>query len=212
MFRVSLALLLLSSVVQAEETFRDLVIRHERDVTVTILTSKGSGTGFVIHRDCDVYVVTAQHVVGQEAEVRVMDVPFDNSREQVVFDAEVTKTSVLYDLALLKLAPEAIPHFRESATLNLEPLVVGQRISHVGSVLGPSNAESYSEGVVSFADRLNPINKQSRMDQVTCVIYPGSSGGPVFDEYGRVVGVALLSAAPQLSLTCPTSIVKSFLD
>ena len=40
MFRVSLALLLLSSVVQAEETFRDLVIRHERDVTVTILTSK----------------------------------------------------------------------------------------------------------------------------------------------------------------------------
>jgi len=212
MFRLSLALLLLSPVVQAEETFRDLVIKHERDVTVSILTSKGSGTGFIIHRDCDVYVVTAQHVVGEETEVRVIDIPVSNSRDRIVFTAEVIKTSVLYDLALLKLPAEAIPHFRESAIFNMEPLSLGQRISHVGSILGPSNAESYSEGVVSFASRLNPINRLSRMDQVTCVIYPGSSGGPVFDEYGRVVGVALLSAAPQLSLTCPTNIVKSFLD
>jgi len=213
MVRSIIAALLLISTAQAEETFRDLVIEHERNVTVTVLTDKGCGTGFVVRMNCEVYVVTAQHVVNGSTKVQVVDIPFraEDQAWGLVFDAEIIKGDETYDMALLKLSPETAAHFTEGVQFRDKKLRVGDRVHHIGAVRGIDRAESFSEGVVAFTGRIHPFHQKTTLDQVTCVIYPGSSGGPVFDEYGRVAGIALLSAGPQLGLIHSSELILDFL-
>lgn len=213
MARLVLVTVLLTSPLHADDTLRNLSIEHERDVTVTVLTGGGCGTGFVVHKDCDVYVVTAQHVVKDNKEVQILDIPImpgDHNWGRV-FTAEVVRVSEVYDMALLRLNPETSAHFRVGANLSPDRLRVGQRVHHVGAARGVARAESFSEGIVSFVGRIHPRHMRTQMDQVTCAIYPGCSGGPVFDEQGRVVGIALLSAGPQLGLIHPSSLIRKFL-
>jgi len=213
MVRSIIAVLLLASAVQAQDTFRDLVIEHERDVTVSIATDKGCGTGFVVRMNCDVYVITAEHVIKDATDVQVIDIPFhaEDQTKGLMFKAQVLRTDEVYDMALLKLDASTAAHFREGIRFVDRPLKVGQRVHHVGAVRGLGQAESFSEGLVSFTGRIHPFHQKTTLDQVSCVIYPGSSGGPVFDEYGRVAGIALLSAGPQLGLIHSADLILDFL-
>ena len=213
MFRTLIATLLLTGAASAQETYRDLVIEHERAVTVSILTSNSCGTGFVVRMGCDVFVVTAQHVVKNEEFVQVLDVPLhaEDQDRALMFGAKVLKTDETYDMALLKLNPATAAHFTEGVQFADEPLRVGQRVHHIGAIYGLGNAESFSSGEVAFTGRKHPIHQKTLMDQVTPVIYPGSSGGPVFDEDGRVVGIALMSGGPQIGLTHSSHLILDFL-
>lgn len=213
MVRLIITALLLVSTVQAEDTFRDLVIEHERDVTVTILTDKGCGTGFVVRDNCEVYVVTAEHVIRDAKKIRVMDIPTQaiDQNTGALFHAELVRADKTYDMALLKLDPGTAAWFTEGVQFTDGPLKVGQRVHHIGAIRGIGQAESFSSGEVSFAGRIHPFHQKTVLDQVTCVIYPGSSGGPVFDEYGRVAGIALLSGGPQIGLIHSSTLILDFL-
>src|SRR5436309_3228694 len=77
-------------------------------------------------------------------------------------------------------APDALPAGGTSG------LRVGDRIATISSPKGLAN--TVSDGLVSGIRE----EEGERLIQISAPISPGSSGGPVFDAAGRVVGIATL--------------------
>jgi len=141
------------------------------------------GTCFAISPDGK--VVTAHHVVAGGKALRVR-FPGGEWRDATILDS-----SPANDVAVLGVAYET-PEF-----LTLAPtgsLRTGQRVFTMGypvvSILGTE--PKFSEGSVSA---LSGPGGERALVQVTVPVQPGSSGGPLVDEVGRVVGVVTSTAA-----------------
>lgn len=132
------------------------------------------GSGFVVQKDI---VATNLHVirgstkglaklVGQDRELAVTGVvAFDEKR----------------DLVLLKVALDAPP-----LAMNYSHTPeVGQTVYAVGNPQGLEG--TFSQGIVSGI-RNTP---EGRWVQITAPISPGSSGGPILDSQGDVIGIAV---------------------
>jgi S1-C subfamily serine protease len=89
-----------------------------------------------------------------------------------------------HDLALLEVmssSAAALP-VADKLTIN-----VGETVYAIGNPVGLEG--TFSEGIVSSVRALGSM----RFLQITAPISPGSSGGPVMDQTGTVVGVAVSS-------------------
>ena len=84
------------------------------------------------------------------------------------------------DLAVLKIK-EGLPML----TIAMHPPKVGDPVVVIGNPLG--FAATVSDGIVSALR----ADAASQILQISAPIAPGSSGGPVIDAYGQVVGVAV---------------------
>src|SRR2546422_434692 len=139
------------------------------------LAKKGTGTAFIVSSEG--HAVTNHHVVAGCKEVRVQG---RSDLVQVITRDEVS------DLALLKMPGET----RARATLAPDPasLRQGQDIVVFGfplhSVL--SSGGNLTPGVVSA---ITGLGNNSNQIQITAPIQPGSSGSPVMNKKGQVVGV-----------------------
>ncbi|MFI5380036.1 MAG: S1C family serine protease, partial [Tepidisphaerales bacterium] len=100
------------------------------------------------------------------------------------------------DLPMLTLSPEAIPS-------------IGTRVYAIGSPRDLCN--TLSEGLVSGLRRETPGVTHI---QTTAPISPGSSGGPLLDESGRVIGVtsAFRADGQNLNFAVGTGRVSELLD
>ena len=131
------------------------------------------GSGFNLHADG--LVVTNRHLVERAASVRV------SFPGVGTFTAEQWTVYPEADLAVIKLEAEDLPVVKlsgASAYPDQEVLIIGNplqfaRIANRGEVVGYRN------------------NPQSDIPLIVveAMIYPGSSGSPVFNELGEVVGV-----------------------
>jgi Trypsin-like peptidase domain len=101
------------------------------------------------------------------------------------------------DLALLKVNSSA-PSLRLGPSAGPE---VGDEVYVVGNPLGL--AGTFSEGIVSGVRQLD----SDSILQMTAPISPGSSGGPVMDSSGAVIGIAeaTFNAGQNLNLAVPVS-------
>jgi S1-C subfamily serine protease len=146
---------------------------------VTILTGSGSGSGFLVSTDG--YVLTDAHVVGDEKNVRVR---WSDGLETL---ATVERVSQKRDVAILKTNP------RDRAPLALRrgPVALGQRVYAIGSPGGKKFESTVSSGVVS-SDR---VFDGLRYIQSDTTVSHGSSGGPLLDENGAVIGLTDLAIA-----------------
>jgi len=83
----------------------------------------------------------------------------------------------------------------------------------VGNPLGLSH--SVTQGLVSAIDRVVPGDAAPAMDfiQTDSAINPGSSGGPLINLHGEVVGIntAIVSSAQLIGFAVPIDTVKSVL-
>lgn len=109
------------------------------------------------------------------------------------------------DLAIL-----SVPTLTQTAiSLSDKPMPeIGEKIYAIGNPKGLSG--TISEGIVSGIRNLENKN----LIQITAPISPGSSGGPVIDNKGDVIGVAVgtLSSGQNLNFAIPTSSVKTLLE
>ena len=153
---------------------------------VLITTSKGSlGTGTVVTDKGT--VLTANHVVAGGGDVTVVFADGTRSR------ASVASTSTTTDTATL--TPAKLPEVVVPAALG-GAVAVGSDVVAIGNPLGLQ--DSTTTGVVSGLGRTSRTETGTvkGLVQFDAAVNPGSSGGPLLDDQGLVVGVVVSIADP----------------
>lgn len=150
-------------------------ITNLRAAVVTVLNSVGSGSGFFV--SADGYVLTNNHVVGNDKFVKVKLV---TGRELV---GEVIRTDKARDVALIKTEPIAALAMR----LCENEANIGEDVYVLGSPLGAQFNSTLTRGVLSAYRTMD--GKRFLQSDVT--ILPGNSGGPLLDPTGAVIAIAV---------------------
>jgi serine protease Do len=140
------------------------------------LERQSLGSGFIISKDG--YILTNNHVVseGDEIIVRMAD-----RRE---FNAKLIGTDVRSDIALIKIDAVDLPVVKIGSG---DDLKVGEWVLAIGSPFGFDH--SVTAGIVSAKGRSLPSENYVPFIQTDVAINPGTSGGPLFNLDGEVVGV-----------------------
>jgi Trypsin-like peptidase domain len=180
---------------QSSQTLPDVVARAQSAVvTIRAFDATGDliglGSGFRIGGG---RFVTNAHVLAGAAHVEV----FDNSERLLGTIDHVQALSATVDLAILPRLQGGI------VALSLAPSAprVGEQIIVIGSPEGLTN--TVSDGIVSAFRTI----EGRRLLQITAPISPGSSGGPVLNGRGEVVGVSvsMLREGQNLNFAVPVS-------
>ena len=180
---------------------------------VLIETSTGLGSGFFIHEDG--YLITNEHVINGEHEIKVTVFEDRESEgkelQRTLYEnVEIVSVSPEWDLALIKIH-NTEKTFKALPMGSGGDLQQGERVFAVGSPLGFER--SVSEGIVSLKNR---VMQGRLLIQTTAEINPGNSGGPLLNLYGEVVGVNNLKivafGAEGLGFSIPSEMVKLFIQ
>ena len=145
--------------------------------------SKGEGSGSVIDRQG--HVLTNFHVVeGAERN------PRHRSSTATPTTPGSSAATPISDVAVLKIdaPPESLFPIVLGSSSNL---LVGQRVFAIGNPFGFER--TLSTGIISSLDRTLPGRRGPRpmksIIQIDAAINPGSSGGPLLDSHGRMIGM-----------------------
>jgi hypothetical protein len=171
-------------------------ILQENNAALALIVSDGNstvslGSGFFIEDGSA--LVTNFHVIEGGKDVYVK-----------VGDGRLITTDMLYgydvkqDLAVLKVSP---PAPRAVMLGDSDKVVPGAPITVIGNPEGLE--KSVTNGLVSGTRTI----EGQRLFQISAPISHGSSGGPVFDEQGRVIGVVVssLSDGQNLNFAIPVN-------
>lgn len=153
---------------------------------VLITTSKGSlGSGTIV-TDTGT-VLTANHVVSGGGTISILFA--DGTKTPATIAAANPKTDVA------TLTPQKLPEVVVAATLG-GGVAVGADVVAMGNPLGLR--DSTSTGIVSGLDRTTKTKagSLSGLIQFDAAVNPGSSGGPLLNSQGSVVGVVVSIADP----------------
>ncbi len=177
-------------VLAQDEALPDLVRRVKPSaVAIETFGAKGEklarGSGFFVAED---KIVTNRHVIenANKVEVRLMNGKIYTANGVLAVDGEG-------DLALLKV--EVPPEVSLPLTVDRTTPEEGESIVVIGNPFGLEG--SVSNGIVSA---VRVISGYGKIIQITAPISPGSSGSPVVNMRGQVVGIATLQAAEGQSL------------
>jgi S1-C subfamily serine protease len=149
----------------------------------------GIGSGVVINESGD--VLTALHVVADAAEI---EVHFGDGSQST---AQIVSAEPENDIAVLH--PDQPPEWIVPAILgNPGAMRVGDEAFAIGNPLGL--VASLSAGVISGFDRSVPVEDSGQrlegLIQFDTAVNPGSSGGPLLNRQGHVVGIVTALANP----------------
>lgn len=187
-------------------------VKRVAEAVVQIQTASGLGSGFVINSMG--HVVTNQHVIAGEQEIRVvMYRQRPGGLEKVTFEkVKIVAMNGFLDLALLQIDDETVAELPVVVIEDedVDGLVQGERVFAIGSPLGLER--TVSQGIVSVRAR----ETQGRWYiQTTTQINPGNSGGPLFNLKGEVVGVTNMKVAgvgvEGVGFAIPAGLLKQFL-
>ena len=148
---------------------------------VVVTTAKGSlGTGVIVTATGT--VLTANHVVSDGSAVNLTFSDGTKSK------ATVASSNPAADVATL--TPAGLPEIVVPATLG-GGVQVGADVVAIGNPLGFT--DSTSRGIVSGLDRTanTKVGKFSGLIQFDAAVNPGSSGGPLLNNQGLVVGIVV---------------------
>jgi S1-C subfamily serine protease len=161
-------------------------IFHRVGPSVVVVRAGGElGTGVIVADDGT--ILTANHVVAGAKDISVTFADGTKSR------AVVASSSPQQDIAAL--TPAALPGTLVPATLG-GGADVGAHVVAIGNPLGL--AYSVSSGVVSGLNRTADTNdgRYPGLIQFDASVNPGSSGGPLLDAHGLVIGIVVSIANP----------------
>ena len=162
------------------------------------------GSGFIVNEAG--YILTNAHVIENATDIRIV---FSGSRRE--YAARIVGADRLTDTALLRL--EDAPPVHPLALGRSSDLEVGEIVMALGNPLGLSH--TVTQGLVSATERVVPGEGAPLVDfiQTDSAINPGSSGGPLINLYGEVVGIntAIVSSAQLIGFAVPIDTVKSVL-
>lgn len=165
---------------------------------VSIRTPDGFGTGFVVKENG--WIVTNLHVVAG-ADRAIVALP----NKKIYPVLEVMNASPPHDLVILRIDASDLPVLPLGKTSALRP---GEPVVAIGHPLGLE--DTVSNGLLSAVRKIDDLV----VLQVSAPIAPGSSGGPIFNEQGEVIGVAtaILAGGQNLNLGLPADYVAALVE
>ncbi len=160
------------------------------------------GTGFIL--DEKGLIATNLHVIEGESKVKVK-LYKDSTEYEATVVAAVDKT---HDLALIRIHPKKkLPKLRlgDSSAVN-----AGDRVYAIGNPLGVFDY-SITDGLISS---VRPLSDDMTILQISAAISQGSSGGPLFNQFGEVIGVttAIITQGQLINLAVPANYLKPLMQ
>jgi hypothetical protein len=163
---------------------------------VSITVESGYGSGFIVSADGK--IVTNFHVISRTKTATVRLAEGDAYDDVQVLDVDKRK-----DIAVIKIKAVDLPFLRLGTSANIE---VGAIVYSMGNPKGYQN--TLSQGLISG------VRERSGFDvfQFTAPISGGSSGGPLLNVRGEVIGITSASAEGQnLNFAVPIDYVRGML-
>lgn len=163
---------------------------------VKIQSEDGVGSGFIISENN--YIVTNYHVVRNSKFVSVKMI----ERNKYLTDVEVVKVNAARDIALLKVKDSG--GLRPVTLGDSDNIRIGERVVAIGNPEGLEN--TISDGLVSGIRDFNDI----KLIQTSVPVTHGSSGGPLVNMEGEVIGVVTsgLDKEGNINFAVPINYVK----
>jgi len=182
----------------------DIVLSQKKAV-VTIYVYEGEqqiifGSGFII--DPTGIIVTNYHVISTllknpntSIAIKMEDSKFIEAEKLIIFDED-------RDIALIKVMDKNIPAVNIAP--DYEPKQ-GEDVIVIGSPFGFET--TVSTGIISS------IRGSDKFLQITAPISPGSSGSPVFNIDGNVIGIAtlLVEGGQNLNFAIPVKYIENLI-
>ncbi|MFY9934632.1 MAG: trypsin-like peptidase domain-containing protein [Streptosporangiaceae bacterium] len=161
------------------------IYAHVAPSVVIVRTAHKLGTGLVVADNGT--ILTANHVISGGG---IITVTFADG---TTANAAVAATDPKLDIATL--TPAKLPQVVVPATLG-GAAGVGASVVAIGNPLGL--ADSVSAGIISGLNRTADTDngKFSGLIQFDASVNPGSSGGPLLDAHGLVIGIVVSIATP----------------
>jgi len=158
--------------------FVDPIADHINDIrlnVVTVFAGDSHGSGFFI--DQKGHLLTNEHVVRTAKFVKIK---LTTGREIL---GEVLATNPIRDVALLKSEETSLKGLPTKG----DPLNIGSEVFAMGSPLDEEYSSTLSRGIISA------YRSEDGLDfiQSDVNVLPGSSGGPLLDENGNVIGITV---------------------
>ncbi len=151
-----------------------------------------AGAGFVY--DDAGHIVTAYHVIEGMTDVYIV------LADGRISPATVVGSSPRSDVAVLQAGTAlGVP---AAVLADSSRLKIGQAAAIVGSPFGQGG--TVTAGVVSQLNQVEEIGDGTTSRSIANLIQfdaaanPGNSGGPMFDEYGRVIGLVVARVQPEI--------------
>lgn len=162
------------------------------------------GTGVIIKKG---YVLTAEHVVAGAKVVFIRNVEKND-----YYRCSIVKSNENTDLALLEIEKKKVKFLTRRVELTpRNDTMVGSQALHIGH---PNDYDySFLRGAVAHPRRRCEGNMAAEFQLNNLHGAEGSSGGPIFDAGGLLIGI-LLSAQSHTGLTncAHMDVVKDFLE
>jgi S1-C subfamily serine protease len=177
---------------------------HKRSTPPGYKMAHSLGSGVVVHSLG--YILTNYHVLEQAARIRVA------LGDDQVYDAELIAADDVSDLALIRVLVDR-PQQAVAISAN-DPLWLGEQVIVLGNPYGLSH--SVTVGVLSARDREAVYDgKVLYRDilQTDAAVNPGSSGGPLLNAAGELIGVnvAIYQDAQNIGFAIPYTRVRRLL-
>ncbi|MBQ3265499.1 MAG: trypsin-like peptidase domain-containing protein [Ruminococcus sp.] len=179
------------------------VVCYEGEITDEDNDAVSSGSGTIISTDG--YLITNAHVIGN-SRVYAVKIVLNNGDH---YQAKIVGYDTWTDLAVLKIDAKDLKAvtFGDSSLIN-----VGDDVIAIGSPGGEKFQNSLTKGIVSAVDRELSVNKYVRYIQSDAAISPGSSGGPLCNIYGQVIGITTAKTVAEyyenMSFSIPSATVE----
>jgi S1-C subfamily serine protease len=176
------------TVPQVYQTLLPSVVRIETAGRGTGRTMTESGTGTGVIANADGTILTALHVVDGARQIRI------SYTDGTQTTATVAAADNKQDIAML--TPAKLPETLVPAVLG-GGAAIGDDVVAIGNPLGLT--ASTSSGVVSGLERVLSRDEPgdiAGLIQFDAAVNPGSSGGPLLNDRGQVIGIVIALANP----------------
>lgn len=195
-------------IINVIERARDAVVGIESAAVPNLFDETGSprqGSGLVV--DEEGYIVTNYHVIMDAESVYV-------THENELLQGIVVNICAPIDLALVKV-DSSLP----AAELgNSDEVKVGQRVYAIGVPFGIRGAPTVTSGIISGTRRFMKTRIgqdsifHSDIIQTDASVNPGSSGGPLINAQGKVIGVSMakILGGQGMGFSIPINTVKQY--
>lgn len=148
-------------------------------------TQQSVGSGFIVTSDG--YIITNAHVVEDAKKITVI------MYDETEYEATLIGEDTLSDVAVVKIEGNDLPAVELG---NSDELVEGDHVIAIGTPAGIEFAGTATHGMISainrdvkITDSYGNTTKTMTVIQIDAPINSGNSGGPLFDRYGRVIGM-----------------------